>query len=68
MYFKIGGFIASVLLIAALWFWIGSLIVGLIINTDSNMLVFALVLLMWWYLRASCKLFDIITNQTETIK
>ena len=68
MFLKIGGLIIAALMVVLLWFWVGSLIAGSILNTESNMLVFALILLLWWYLRVTRKVFDIIINQVGTTK
>lgn len=65
MFLKITGLIMAVLLVVLVWFWGGSLIVGLILNTESNMACFALVLLMWWYLTTSIKLVKITTKHIE---
>ena len=63
MFLKIGGLIITALVVVLVWFWLGSLIAGSILNTESNMLVFALILLLWWYLRTTRKVFGIIINQ-----
>ena len=68
MFLKIGGLIITALMVVLLWFYVGSLIAGSMINAESNMLVFALILLLWWYLRVTRKVFDIIINQTEATK